>query len=371
MQARTFSRPTDTASARHRQDSDGSMAAGSTSGSSADAFGTDVQSLRAELEQGRRILDSATDYAVVTMNMSGQITGWNAGARSILGYGDADILGRSGEVFFPAEDRARGVFPAELRRAMQFGCALNERWHLRHDGTRFWASGSMMPLRDEDGRAIGYLNMFRDNSIGRAEEERRALLLAEMGHRLKNLLATVQAVARQTFRGGDVPQEVQDDFDARLLALARSHDLLIQGDWEGAPLAELVERAVAPYGGQSRATVSGPSVQLPANTVEMLCLAFHELATNAAKHGALSVPEGRVDVCWTVQREGCGTCVVDINWREHDGPPVIPPAGRGFGSRLLEQGLMQSFGGTVQLRFEADGLRCSIRLPTVSGADMS
>ncbi len=150
----------------------------------------------------------------------------------------------------------------------------------------------------------GYLNVFRDNSTGRAEEERRALLLAETGHRLKNLLATVQAVATQTLRAGEVPQEVQDNFDARVLALARSHDLLVQGSWKGAPLAELVAGTLAPYGGEGRATLSGPPVQLPANAVEMLCLAFHELATNAAKHGALSVPQGRVAVRWDAQPEG-------------------------------------------------------------------
>ncbi len=362
------SRRGDSAAPVHARSDDANMAAGKTEISHAAASKTEIQRLRAELDQARRILDSATDYAVVTMNLAGQITGWNAGARSILGYGDADILGRSGEIFFPAEDRARGVFPGELRRAMQCGFALNERWHLRHDGTRFWASGSMMPLRDKDGRAIGYLNVFRDNSISRAEEERRALLLAEMGHRLKNLLATVQAVAMQTLRVGEVPREVQDNFEARLLALARSHDLLIQGDWERAPLAEIVEHALAPYGGQGRVTVSGPPVQLPANTVEMLCLAFHELATNAAKHGALSVPEGGVDVRWTAERDGCGISAVDIMWQEHDGPPVVPPAGRGFGSRLLERGLMQSFGGMVHLAFKPDGLRCRIRLPTAAAA---
>jgi len=327
------------------------------------ALAAEVESLRAEAERTRLLLDSATAYAVITLSLSGRVTSWNAGARAILGYGDADILGRSGEVLFPAEDRAGGVFVNELRRAMEQGCAVNERWHLRRDGSRFWASGSMTPLRDGDGRAEGYLNVFRDNTARRAEEERQALLFAEMGHRLRNTLATVQAVAAQTFRTAEVPRDLRESFAARLLALAQSHNLLIRGDWEGASLAELVERTLAPYGGFERAKISGPSVQLPAGSVEMLCLAFHELATNAAKHGALSVPEGEVEVRWSLRQTEGRAASVEIAWLEKNGPPVIPPANRGFGSRLLEHGLVHSFGGTVQLEFPATGTECHICLP--------
>ncbi|HEY8613602.1 MAG TPA: PAS domain-containing protein [Roseomonas sp.] len=127
------------------------------------------EALRADAERLRRLLDSAADYAMVTLNPEGRITGWNEGARSILGYGDAEILGRSGEVFFPAEDRARGVFVQELCRALEEGRAPNERWHLRRDGSRFWASGAMMPMLDEDGQPEGFLNVFRDNTETRAE----------------------------------------------------------------------------------------------------------------------------------------------------------------------------------------------------------
>ena len=185
----------------------------------------ELAALQAEAERGRQLLDAATDYAVITMNPDGRVTGWNAGARTILGYEEAEILGRSGEVFFPAEDRSEGVFVRELCRAMEEGRALNERWHLKRDGSRFWASGSMMPLLDGEGYAKGFLNVFRDNTAVQAKEERRALLLAEMGHRVKNTLATVQAVAILTL-GRAVPSDVREMLTARLLALARSHDML-------------------------------------------------------------------------------------------------------------------------------------------------
>ena len=323
------------------------------------------ESLRAENARLVRLLDGATDYAVITINLGGRITGWNSGARAILGYSDGEILGRSGEVFFPAEDRAAGVFTGELCRAMENGRATNERWHLRRDGSRFWASGSMMPLLGGEGQVEGFLNVFRDNSAVRAENERRALLLAEMGHRVKNTLATVQAVANQTLRRGGVPEEVREAFTARLLALARSHDLLTRGEWSGAPLTDVLEVVLLPYGGTERAALGGPPARLPARAVEMLTLAFHELATNAAKHGALSVPGGRIEVRWSLRCTKGGTRMADITWQERGGPPVSPPASRGFGSQLLERGLMHDLGGTVKLHFHPEGLECRICLPIV------
>jgi PAS domain S-box-containing protein len=325
------------------------------------------QALRAEAERVQRLIDSAADYAIVTLDLEGRITGWNEGARAILGYGEAEILGRSGEVFFPAEDRAKGVFVTELCRAMEEGRAPNERWHLRRDGSRFWASGLMMPLLDGDGRPQGFLNVLRDNTSARAEEERRALLLAEMGHRMKNVLATVQAVAAQTLRHAGVPAAVQETLDKRLVALAGSHDLLTRGGWEGAPLTDIVQRALAPYEGSGRVKADGPSVRLAADAVEMLNLAFHELATNAAKYGALSVPDGHVAVSWTLQRSAKSTRLVEIAWRERGGPPVTPPKRQGFGSRLLESGLAPKVGGTVKLDFRPEGLGCRLCLPVAVG----
>ncbi|WP_236037575.1 HWE histidine kinase domain-containing protein [Belnapia arida] len=325
------------------------------------------RALKAEAERLRHLLDSAADYAIVTLDLEGRITGWNEGAHAILGYGHGEILGRSGEVFFPAEDRAQGVFVKELCRAVEEGRAPNERWHIRRDGSRFWASGLMMPLLNADGKPEGFLNVFRDSTAVRAEEERRALLLAEMGHRMKNVLATVQAVAAQTLRQTGVPAAVQETLLQRLVALAGSHDLLTRGGWESAPLTDVIQRSLSPYAGSGRVTSDGPPVRLAADTVEVLNLAFHELATNAAKYGALSVPEGRVEVSWALRRTGKGTRLVEIDWREREGPPVTPPKRRGFGSRLLERGLAQRVGGTVKLDFRPEGLECRICLPVAAG----
>jgi len=326
------------------------------------------RTLRTEATRLRSLLDSAKDHAIITLGPDGRVKDCNEGARAILGYSSAEIIGRSGELLFPAEDRATGVFESEVQRAAQEGCAINERWHLRHDGSRFWASGTMLPLRDDDGRLEGFVNIFRDNTKIRAEEERRALLVAEMGHRIKNLLATVQAVAAQTLRRAGVPETVRKAFNDRLMALARSHDLLTRGGWHGAPLADLVRDAVSPYGGNNLLEVHGPPLRLAPEAVEMLNLALHELSTNAAKHGALSVPEGSVQVCWDLRRTESGTRLVEITWRERGGPPVTQPEHHGFGTRLLEHGLAQKLNGTVKLDFHPEGLECHICLPMMPGS---
>ncbi|MCW8088388.1 HWE histidine kinase domain-containing protein [Sabulicella glaciei] len=324
------------------------------------------RALRAEAERLHHLLDSVAMYAIVSLDLEGRITGWNEGAHVILGYEHGEILGRSGEVFFPAEDRAEGAFVKELCRAMNEGHAPNERWHLRRDGSRFWASGLTMPMLKEDGQPEGFVSIFRDRTATRAEEERRALMLAEMGHRMKNVLATVQAIAAQTLRHRDVPLAIQSALEERLTALAAAHDMLTHGGWQGAALTEVARRALSPYSGSGRVQAGGTPVWVAAEAVEVLNLAFHELATNASKYGALSGPDGRVEVSWSLRRSGKSKRLVEITWRERGGPPVTPPSLQGFGTRLLERGLAQKLDGTVKLFFHPEGLECHICLPVLT-----
>lgn len=188
----------------------------------------------------------------------------------------------------------------------------------------------------------------RDRTEARAEVERRELLMAEMGHRIKNTFSTVQAVAVQTGRRAPTAADFLATFGARLAALARSHDVLIRGGWESAPLRDVVEGALAAHGGEpGRVTVEGLSVLLAANLVVTVSLAFHELATNAVKYGSLSVPGDSVNVTWTVKPAGRSARRVEVAWRERGGPAVGRPERRGFGSQLLEQGVRSQAGGTV------------------------
>ena len=322
----------------------------------------EIRALREEKARVRLILDSATDYAIITMDSEGCVTSWNAGAQAIMGYTEAEILGRSGETVFTSEDRASGRFAAELRRAAETGRASNERWHLRRDGTRFWASGLMMPLLDGDGRPCGFLNILRDRTEVQAAAERRELLMAEMSHRIKNTFAMVQGVAAQTRRHTETAAEFQAAFAARLAVLARSNDVLTLSDWHDAPLRDVIDSALEAYGGEpGRITIDGPPVLLAASLAVTVSLSFHELVTNAVKHGALSASTGGVDVSWEVSKGRTGGFKVDIVWRERGGPPVQPPKRRGFGSQLLEKGMPS--GGTVKLDFQPQGLECHICLP--------
>ncbi|MFC7543739.1 HWE histidine kinase domain-containing protein [Siccirubricoccus deserti] len=208
-------------------------------------------------------------------------------------------------------------------RAAEEGRAGNEGWRLRADGSRFWGSGQTMPLVDSDGQLRGFLKILRDQTERHQSKERRALLLRELGHRVKNALATAQAVAAQTLRQAGAPADLRATFEARLMALARSHDMLSQSDWEGAPLHEVVERTLEPYaadGEVGRVTVNGRPVRLAPNTTVTLNLALHELATNAAKYGALSLPGGRIEVTWDLeQRLRNSAPAVTIFWRERVG----------------------------------------------------
>ncbi|MFC0387606.1 sensor histidine kinase [Muricoccus vinaceus] len=325
--------------------------------------------LRASEEHMRLVFESATEYAILTLDLGGLVTSWNSGAQRILGYEADDILGQAAAVIFTPEDRAAGVPDLEMCQAAEEGRAQDERWHLRADGSRFWAAGMMMPLLGDEGELRGFLKILRDHTERRHEEERRALLLGELDHRVKNMFATVQAVAAQTLRQAGAPDNLYADFDARLRALSRSHDMLSRGGWEGAPLGEIVERTLEAYakdGKAGRVSIGGPPILLPPHVAVAVNLALHELATNAAKYGALSASGGRIEVSWELERQAAGEVpVVVVLWRERGGPPVRPPERRGFGSKLLERAMPHEAGGEVTLDFAPDGVECRMRLPLV------
>ena len=256
----------------------------------------------------------------------------------------------------------------EAAKALAEGRASNERWHQRKDGTRFWASGLTMALRGAgDGQApppSGLLVIMRDRTERRRAEERRELLVKELNHRVKNTLAVVQSLAAQTARGAPDLPAFGAAFQARLLALARAHDLLTREDWTGAALDAVARAALEPLAIDStRMDLSGGAsgLVLPPGAALALAMALHELATNALKHGALSVPDGRVSVaCKTAPADGAPV----VEWVERGGPPVAgPPSKRGFGLRLLGRGLATQAGMGADILFEPDGVRCTLRMP--------
>ncbi|MDB5456853.1 MAG: histidine kinase [Caulobacter sp.] len=194
--------------------------------------------------------------------------------------------------------------------------------------------------------------------------ERRTVLQSELDHRVKNTLAAVQSIASQTLRSARSSEEFADNFEARLMALSRAHELLSRQVWGRAQLSEILEAALLPFGGLDgpRITAAGPTIVIAPETAVALHMTVHELAVNAAQYGALSTPGGRVVIDWRIEGEAGARALV-LAWREQGGPPVTAPTRRGFGSRLIERGLARDLGGAASLTFASDGVQFFLRVP--------
>ena len=239
----------------------------------------------------------------------------------------------------------------------------------RPDGTVRWLSGGGQVLaRSAEGKAQRLINVVADVSERKIAEERVKFLMGEIIHRSKNLLSVVQAIASQTGRTVDTFEEFQKRFTQRLQGLAASHDLLVLRDWQGAPLKELVRIQLDPFTapGSERISVSGPDVLLRPEAAEAIGLALHELATNAVKYGALSVPAGRVTISWAFEEHGPKPRQFLVNWIERGGPTVTSPSRTGFGHVVFERLVTQSLNGSVAIDFATEGLIWKLSIPTTN-----
>ena len=233
----------------------------------------------------------------------------------------------------------------------------------KEDGVVRWVAAKGRALFDEDGACVRVIGTAIDISARKAAEEHLRLMVNELNHRVKNSLATVQAIAAQTLRRDEVPEAVRESLTARLIALAKAHDVLTDEKWSGAGLHEMAHQAVAPYapeGGARRFDVVGPPINLPPKSAIAIALAFHELATNAAKYGALSIPGGRVQIGWSIAAGPGGELRLKVRWQETGGPPVQPPESTGFGTRLVERALAAELQGVVKIIYPPSGVVCTI-----------
>jgi two-component sensor histidine kinase len=265
------------------------------------------------------------------------------------------------------DDRPEGEALVKALDAGQIPYVQREKRNLRKDGSFVWVNVTVSVVRDPvSGRPRHRVAVVQDIAEQRRAQERQTLLMKELNHRVKNTLAAVQAIMAQGLRGAGVSGEVREGIEARLIALSRSHDLLTRERWQSASLVDLVALALEPYrnaaGQPPRYRVQGLDVRLPPNPVLALGMAFHELATNAAKYGALSNAVGHVEVSWNLVPNAAGSRL-RLCWRECGGPPVSPPERKGFGSRLLERGLAHELDGAVRLDYAPAGLVCEIEIP--------
>jgi len=435
----------------------------------------------------RLVVESAIDFAIFSTDPNGLVTSWNAGAERVLGYAENEIIGRMADVIFTPEDRAAGIPDQERRQASAQGRAEDERWTMRKDGSRFWASGLAMPLTD---RTLGYLKILRDRTEAhqsearlRASEERfrllatsipqlvfrtrndgqrtwgspqwinftglsleeslglgwldalhpedreatqvawddarrtgeyyaehrvrrsadgeyrwhqtrarpiegaddasdwvgtmtdihdlrmlhgrQQVLMGELQHRTRNLLAVVQAIATKTRRNSGSFEAFQAEFESRLRALSRVQSLLARVDYQDVDLRDLVVAELAAHDDgqrEGKTRLEGASIRLPATSAQAVGLALHELTTNAVKYGALAQPTGRLEVLWREQIEE-GRRRVVVEWAESGVAMPERIERKGYGSELIERALPYQLGARTSLEFHSDGIRCTLVVP--------
>lgn len=236
----------------------------------------------------------------------------------------------------------------------------------RKDGSEFWASLFINPVRDEAGEIVQHFVSLAETTHFKIAQNNCAMLIDELNHRVKNTLATVQSIVIQAVRNSSDPQIVRESIETRIAALSRSHDLLGREKWEGAGLRDLVREALAPFsvteGRAERFSIKGENIRLSPKAALALGIAFNELATNAVKYGAFSNDAGTISIKWTLNQETDGRWLC-LHWSEENGPPVTPPTRKGFGSRVLEQGLAHELNGKVDLNYAPGGMICRIHVP--------
>ncbi|WP_407528056.1 sensor histidine kinase [Methylobacterium oryzisoli] len=447
-----------------------------------------------DAELFRIVVESTLDFAIFTLDEAGIVTSWNVGAERVLGLSRSEMIGRPADVIFTPEDRAAGIPEFERRTALAEGRAEDERWHLRRDGSRFWAQGQLLPLRDsvpgfakiirdrteafeaehqlreneerfrllatsipqlvfrsrgdgsrtwgspqweaftglsdDESRAFGWLGAVhpddRDATLAawrtaqetgayhvehrirwaakdedrwhqtrarplaplgdrpvewvgtstdihdlRLLQDRQQILLAELHHRTRNLLAVVQSLARKTMRSSETLVDFSAEFERRLRALSRVQGLLARMDYDAIDLRTVIEAELTAHGsgGTGKVRVEGPPVSLPAPAAQALALGVHELATNAVKYGALHHEKGRLAVTWEIEAAGEEPCVT-ITWRESGivMPDPRVPRRKGYGSELIERSLPYQLRARTSLAFGADGVICTITLPVPATA---
>jgi PAS domain S-box-containing protein len=443
----------------------------------------------------RLAVEATVGYAIFAMDEQGNVMSWNVGAERLLGYREADILGRSADVIFTPEDRLAGEPERERQTARTHDRAEDERWHQRKDGSQFWGSGLLTRLpqgsgfmkimRDHTDRHVaesrikasearfrtlatnipqlvfaslptgsrtwgspqwilftgldephslefGWLNAIhpedreltmdawrRASQTGRYEVEHRIrraatdqyrwhqtranplhadapattewvgtssdihelrglkesqdVLLAELQHRTRNLIAMVQAIARRSARTSSTMAAFVTDFEQRMRALSRAQSVLPASGEGTIDIRILIDTELAAHAEASRGDrvlTKGESVGIPVGSAQVVALALHELSTNAVKYGALHEESGRLMISWTVDDDASGP-VLHVVWRETgvSVPPASDRTRKGYGSELIERALPYQLGASTHLEFVADGVRCDIRIPLQPGQE--
>ena len=298
--------------------------------------------------------------SIFSVTREGFISTWNPASEKLYGYSCEEAINQPLSMILPQSRReeSQAMFAAVMRGDMVF----LETQRQRKDGALVDVAISGAPLRDIHGEIIGISAIHRDITPQRQHEEQMRLVMRELAHRSKNLLAIILSMAAQTARNSPALPQFNMRFTQRLQGLAHSHDLLVQQNWRGAPLRDLIKSHLEPFmeDDKSRVTLLGPDVVVDPKAAQNIGLALHELATNASKYGALSNASGRVEISWSIKPEGA----FSLQWREAGGPKVSAPKRRGFGQTVLERLASQALEGSASLSFDKEGVVWRMEIPS-------
>jgi PAS domain S-box-containing protein len=299
-----------------------------------------------------------SDDAIISKDLNGVITSWNNGAERIFGYTAEEALGKPITILIPPERHDEE--PAILKRIRRGERVEQyETVRIRKDGSRIDISLTVSPVKNTEGKIIGAAKIARDITERKHTEAQITVLAREAEHRARNVLASVQAAVHLSH--SDTPEGLKHAIEGRIQALANVNRLFVESRWAGAELHNLVNQELAAYcrEGEGRARIDGPNLLLPPDIAQAVAVTLHELATNAAKYGALSLGEGRVRVEWS--RASDGRLV--LRWTETGGPPGKPPTRQGFGTRVIDSMIRGQLKGEMHFDWRAEGLACEIVLP--------
>jgi PAS domain S-box-containing protein len=301
---------------------------------------------------------ASSDDAIISKTLGGIITSWNAGAQRIFGYTAEEAVGRPISMLIPADRHAEEALIIDrLKRGESVEHF--ETVRIGKDAREIHVSLAISPIKGPAGRIIGASKIARDITGRKQSETQISILAREAEHRAKNVLATVQAIVHLT--QSDTPEDLKHAIEGRIQALANVHALFVESRWSGAELHNLVMQELSPYcqEGETRARIDGPTMMLDPAAAQTIAVTLHELATNAAKYGALSVKTGHVQVEWSRAPDGR----LLLRWSETGGPPVKPPTRQGFGTRVMEGMIRGQLRGEMRFAWRAEGLVCEIVLP--------
>ncbi|ONF97035.1 Blue-light-activated histidine kinase [Sphingomonas jeddahensis] len=326
-----------------------------------------VNDLKQSDERFRLVVENAHGFGIILSDPDDIITDWFPGAVEVFGWSEEEAVGRPVASIFTPGDQESGIPQREVKRAREMGKAPNIRWHVTKSGRRVFVDGQTIVLRNPDDTVRGYLKIGQDLTERKLHEERQTVLLAELQHRVRNVLAMIASIVKRA----DVDlgtREFRDRLSGRIASMARTQALLTRAAGAGVDVAGIVgDELAAQDAAPARIHVAGPQITLSAKAAEVVTLAVHELATNASKYGAIAQPDGHIDVRWQLQVRDEQDWL-ELEWRETNveiASDAVPRSG--FGTELITRRVPYELGGEGELVLEEDGLRCRIAFPLKPG----